>query len=168
MFQISSLGISSLQLFMAVKFNIRHLEENDLHLEGELSPEELQLENSDPLVQVRKPLAYEVEIQKNGGDILAQGRLELTLQCECARCLKPFETKVLLEDWAALIPLEGEEKALIENDLVDLTPYMREDILLNFPQHPLCSEKCAGLPAHHDQKKAQDASAWSALNKLKF
>ncbi|MDB6057636.1 MAG: hypothetical protein JWO95_1480, partial [Verrucomicrobiales bacterium] len=32
---------------MALKFNIRHLEENDLHLEGELSPQELELDNAD-------------------------------------------------------------------------------------------------------------------------
>lgn len=153
---------------MALKFNIRHLEENDLHLEGELSPEELDLDNKDPLVQARKPLQYDINIQKNGSDILAQGRLELPVQCECARCLKPFETKVLLEDWAALIPLHGEEKAQIENDLVDLTPYVREDILLNFPQHPLCSEECSGLPERSENGQTQSTSAWSELNKLKF
>jgi uncharacterized metal-binding protein YceD (DUF177 family) len=78
---------------------------------------------------------------------------------------------VLLEDWAALIPLHGEEKVQVENDLVDLTPYVREDILLNFPQHPLCSEECTGLPARTDQKQKQaqsSSAAWSELNKLKF
>jgi len=153
---------------MALKFNIRHLEEKDLHLEGELSPEELELENTDPLVQVRKPLEYDINIQKNGSDILAQGRLEMPLVCECSRCLKPFETKVLLEDWAALIPLEGEEPAPVENDMVDLTPYIREDILLSFPQHPLCSEECSGLPKRSEKGKTQVSSAWSELNKLKF
>ena len=154
---------------MAVKFNIRHLEENDLHLEGEVAVEELQLDNNDPLVVAKEPLKYDVNVQQNGSDILAQGRLELPLQCECARCLKPFKYKVLLEDWAALIPLHGEEKALVENDLVDLTPYVREDILLNFPQHPLCREECAGLPERPEKKsQTKESSAWSALNKLKF
>lgn len=156
---------------MSLKFNIRHIEDNDVHLEGELSAEELQLENNDPLVVAKEPLKYDVNVQKNGSDILAQGRLELPLQCECARCLKPFKYKVLLEDWAALIPLHGDEKAPVENDLVDLTPYVREDILLNFPQHPLCSEECTGLPVRTDQKQKQTQSssgAWSELNKLKF
>jgi len=156
---------------MSLKFNIRHIEDNDVHLEGELAPEELPLDYNDPLVVAKEPLTYDINVQKNGSDILAQGRLELPLQCECARCLKPFEYKVLLEDWAALIPLQGEEKATIENDLVDLTPYVREDILLSFPQHPLCSEECTGLPARSDQKQkpAQSPSAaWSELNKLKL
>src|SRR4051812_10546676 len=111
---------------MALTFNIRHLELNDLHLEGELTPEELELDNRDQLVKVNDPLTYDINIQKNGSDILAQGRLELPVLCECARCLKPFTTNVLLEDWAALIPLEGEEAVVVENDLVDLTPYVRE------------------------------------------
>jgi uncharacterized metal-binding protein YceD (DUF177 family) len=153
---------------MALKFNIRHIEDKELHLEGELSPEELELDNKDTLVQVTNPLEYDINLQKNGSDILAQGRLELPLRCECARCLKPFDTKVLLEDWAALIPLQGEESAPIENDLVDLTPYIREDILLSFPQHPLCSEECTGLPERTEQKQTQSSSAWSELNKLKF
>ncbi|MGZ4972568.1 MAG: YceD family protein [Limisphaerales bacterium] len=154
---------------MAVEFNIRHLDENELHLDGELSPEELDLEIQDPLVQARKPLQYDINVQKTGSDILAQGRLELPLQCECSRCLKPFKTKVLIEDWAALLPLQGEEAVPIENDMVDLTPFVREDILLNFPQHPLCSEECAGLPAPPEKKsQTQGSSAWSELNKLKL
>ncbi len=153
---------------MSLKFNIRHIEDNDVHLDGELSPDELQLDNNDPLVVAGQPLKYDINVQKNGSDILAQGRLELPLQCECARCLKPFKHKVLLEDWAALIPLQGDEKAPIENDLVDLTPYVREDILLNFPQHPLCSEECTGLPERTDQEQTKSSSAWSELNKLKF
>ena len=140
---------------MALTFNIRHIENKDVHLEGELSPAELQLENTDPLIVANKALKYDIDVQKNGSDILAQGRLELPLQCECARCLKPFKYKVLLEDWAALIPLEGEEMASVENDLVDLTPYIREDILLSFPQHPLCSEECTGLPVHTDQGRSR-------------
>ena len=82
---------------MALKFNIRHLEENDLHLEGELSPAELDLDIADPLVKAGEPLTYDINLQKNGSDILAQGNLGLPLQCECARCLKPFKTNVCLK-----------------------------------------------------------------------
>ena len=61
------------------------------------------------------------------------------------------------------------------NDLVDLTPFVREDILLEFPQHPLCDRECRGLPKNEPGKaKASsgagptEASAWAELNKLKF
>jgi uncharacterized metal-binding protein YceD (DUF177 family) len=55
-----------------------------------------------------------------------------------------------------------------------LTPYLREDILLEMPQHPLCEAGCAGLPNRAEQNKTKGASptegssAWSELNKLKF
>jgi uncharacterized metal-binding protein YceD (DUF177 family) len=153
---------------MALKFNIRHIEDDDLHLVGELGSEELDLGDRDPLIQVRTPVTYDLVVQQTGPNILAQGKLEATLHCECARCLKQFEHKVLLPDWAAMIPLEGEEKVTVENDLVDLTPYIREDILLSFPQHPLCSGDCAGLPERPQKVPAKQSPAWSELNKIKF
>jgi uncharacterized protein len=63
----------------------------------------------------------------------------------------------------------------ISNDVVDLTPYIREDIVLAFPQHPLCKPDCQGLEnprkgsaadAQHESELT--SSAWSELNKLKF
>jgi uncharacterized metal-binding protein YceD (DUF177 family) len=161
---------------MPIKFNIRHLEENDLTLQGELSAAELALEHHDELVRAIKPLKYDLTAQKMGNDILVQGRLELLLDCECSRCLKPVEHMIELPDWAVHLPLEGPEKASVNNDCVDLTPYIREDILLELPQHPLCGSNCAGLPKGSVgiAKKPKGAgqteasSAWSELNKLKF
>jgi uncharacterized protein len=105
---------------------------------------------------------------------LVQGQIELKLDCECARCLKPFEHRIVLDPWAAHLPLEGPEKAVIKDDLADLTPYLREDILLEFPQHPLCGADCAGLlnrPKENVTKghgQTGGSSAWAELNKLKF
>jgi uncharacterized metal-binding protein YceD (DUF177 family) len=102
--------------------------------------------------------------------------LELTLDCACARCLKPFEQHICLKDWTLLLPLEGPEKVELKDDLVDLTPFIREDILLEFPQRPLCEMDCAGL-AYRAETVAQETKnadsahgspAWSELNKLRF
>ena len=46
---------------------------------------------------------------------------------------------------AAICRCEGEDRVAVDNDCVDLTPYLREDILLEFPQHPLCKPECRGL-----------------------
>jgi len=161
---------------MPLSINVRHLEEKVLSLEGALPVAELELDNHDELVHVSQPLRYDLTAQKMGHDILVQGRLELVLECECARCLKPFEFKLELPDWVAHLPLEGEEKIVIKNDCMDLTPYIREDILLAFPQHPLCESDCAGLPKRSvatakkpkGASQTEDSSAWSELNKLKF
>ena len=58
---------------------------------------------------------------------------------------------------------------------MDLTPYLREDILLALPQHPLCLNDCQGLlredgpgaqsPASKGLEEDQ-ASPWGDLDKL--
>jgi uncharacterized protein len=160
---------------MPVQVNIRHLEERDVEIQGQLSAAELDLGNCDELVHAKQPLHFDLTVQRVSGDIVAQGSLELTLDCECARCLKPFAHNVRLDDWTAHFPLEGPEKVAVHDDLADLTPQIREDILLEFPQHPVCGADCRGLPNRSKEKKksgeqtnGSGSSAWSELNKLKF
>lgn len=161
---------------MPLLINLRHLEKKNLDLKGELSESELELEHLDEMVRLPKGVKYDLEIQKLEHNLLAQGKLSLTLECECVRCLKPFKQKVVLDSWAAYLPLEGEEKATVVNDCVDLTPYIREDIVLSFPQHPLCDVDCGGLPKGVEAKlkkvrgtgKFEKTSAWAELDKLKL
>lgn len=160
---------------MSLKVNIRHLERGEVTLRGQLSVQDLALDCPDELVHARQPVHYNLTAQKTGHDILVQGKVALVLDCECARCLKPFAHKVELKNWTALVPLTGPEKAPVKDDEADLTPFLREDILLEFPQHPLCEADCAGLPNRADKKarhksagQESGSSVWSELNKLKF
>ena len=131
---------------MRVTVNLRHLEDKNVELEGEVSPEELDFEKPDEMVQLNHPLHYNLEVEKNGNNLLVHGDLHITLECECVRCLRPFKYELDLDPYDALVPLEGEERATVSNDLVDLTPYLREDVLLAFPQHPLCEADCNRVP----------------------
>jgi uncharacterized protein len=99
----------------------------------------------------------------------------MVLSCECARCLQPFECELVLNEWALHLPLSGEDKVSVENDSIDLTPFVREDMLLEFPQHPLCKPNCAGLKKKSGVHKSDDKrereqkpSAWTELDKLKL
>ncbi|HEU5397082.1 MAG TPA: YceD family protein [Verrucomicrobiae bacterium] len=157
---------------MSLKVNLRHLEEHELHLQGELPVEELELDVHDEIIRAEKPLHYDLQVEKLHQAILVQGKLEILLDCDCVRCLKSFEHRLELPRWALHLPLEGEEKVSVDNDCVDLTPFVREDILLEFPQHPLCKSDCNGLSAGEKSKARgrQDlkTSAWAELNKLKL
>jgi uncharacterized protein len=160
---------------MALLVNLRHLEAQNMLLNGELSVKELDIDSRDEVVQVRHPLRYELEVQEVEGGLLLQGGLHLALDCQCVRCLKEFQYPLELDHWACHVPLEGEEKAPIVSDCVDLTPYVREDILLEFPRHPLCDPECRGLPKPlvGKAKKAggggpMGSPAWAELNKLKL
>ena len=161
---------------MPLLFNLHHLESKNFRLAGELPVEELDLENVDELIHARLPLKHDLVAQKLADAILVQGRLRLTLECECVRCLKPFRYELEMNEWACHLPLRGEEKVVLVNDCVDLTPYMREDILLGFPQHPLCKPECGGLLKKTTGERTKPGSsetievspAWAELNKLKL
>jgi uncharacterized protein len=162
---------------MPLLVNLQHLEAHELRFEGELPLGELDIETGDEVIRLVEPLEYDLEVQKVEDGLLVQGKLSLDLSCQCVRCLKPFLYRLELMDWARHFPLQGEEAAAVVNDCVDLTPYIREDILLGFPQHPLCEPECPGLPAN-DVRRAKKTSsteqtdhgspAWEELNKLKF
>jgi len=161
---------------MPLLVNLRHLADKDLEVQGELDPQELDIETKDELVRVGGPLSYDLAVQQLDQNLLLRGTLALTLDCQCVRCLKPFKFPVRIPSWVCDVPLAGEDKAAVVNDCVDLTPYLREDTLLAFPQHPLCKPECGGLPKKpskgrqtNDQTQTQGVpSAWTELDKLKF
>ena len=162
---------------MPLTFNLRHLEDKSLRLVGELPVADLELETLDEVIKVNQPMSYDLEAQELDTAILVQGRLTLVLDCECVRCLKPFQYTIELNDWACHLPTEGEDKVSTVNDCVDLTPYIREDMVLAFPQHPLCKPECSGLAKTQKKpekgpgavaKSESSSSAWSALDKLKL
>ena len=157
---------------MPLTFNLRQLKDDELRLKGELPVAELDLGVTDELVRAEKPLRYNLTVQNLHDSLLVTGKLVLPLNCECGRCLKPISQDLVLNDWALHLPLEGEDKVSIENDSVDLTPFVREDILLDFPQHPLCKPECVGLKkksvraAEADEKPVK--AVWAELDKLKL
>ena len=160
---------------MPLLINLRHLEKHNLTLDGELPVADLGIETRDEMVQLAKPLRHRLEVQQLDDAVLLRGKLVLPLACQCVRCLKPFVFQLKLADWTCHIPLAGEEKALVVGDCVDLTPFLRDDILLELPQHPLCKPDCSGLkkPNLGKTKKngpgaTKNSPAWSALDKLKF
>ena len=154
--------------------NLRHLAMRDLRLEGSLPPDELQLNGLDPMIRVREPVRYDILVQKLEQNLLAQGTLRVALECDCVRCLKRFSETITLPEFAMQLPLAGEDA--VEGDFADLTPHVREDIVLAFPQHPLCEPGCAGLnqppppsnEAQPGQESPMTSSVWAALNKLKL
>lgn len=155
---------------MAISLNLVNVQKKPQWLEGSVTPEELEFESRDELIHINQPLHYDLNADWMGDAVLVQGDVELPTECECARCLKKFTHTVKLVGYALHLPIKGEEAVEIIDDCVDLTPYLREDIFLALPQHPLCRTDCPGL-----QKEGGDAESnqpadgvWSALDDLKF
>jgi uncharacterized protein len=162
---------------MSLLVNLRHLDAHPVCLEGQIPAAELDIDVRDDIIRLGRPLEYKLEVQKFEGGLLVQGWLRLMLECECVRCLNPFQLPLSLEEWTTHLPLQGEDAVRVINDCVDLTPYVREDILLEFPQHPLCNPDCGGLPitsvgqaknTNSGGPPSAGSPAWDELNKLKL
>ncbi|NGO39614.1 hypothetical protein G4L39_09430 [Limisphaera ngatamarikiensis] len=157
-----------------LQVSLERLVREEVRLAGTLTAEELELETRDAMIAVAGPLRYAFQVTRVTNDLLLEGRLEIELDCTCVRCLRPVRHRVLLEDWRCVVPLTGPERVIPEGDVVDLTPYVRDDILLAFPLHPLCEPGCPGL-LHSESGRAASTgfqegwgapSVWSKLDEL--
>ena len=72
------------------------LDEDEIHLQGELPVAALDLGVNDELVRAEKPLRYDLTVELLHDAVLVTGSLCLRLDCECSRCLKKFTTDLKL------------------------------------------------------------------------
>jgi uncharacterized protein len=158
---------------MPLLVNVQELEHQDGRLSGELPVEDLDLEVHDDAIHPAETLTYDLNLQLMQDAILVRGEVVMPLECRCVRCLEPFVYRVEFPDWICHVPISGAEKAPVVKGFVDLTPYLREDILLAFPQHPLCRKDCPGLSTRDSKPPEtggheESSSPWDKLNQLKL
>jgi uncharacterized protein len=160
---------------MPAYVNLRLLQKEPAHLEGDLPVAEFGADLRDELMRFTAPLSYEVDVERHPDGLLVTGTLRTTLSCNCSRCLKPFDLPLHLDSFTALVPLTGDEALRVEGDFGDLTPLLREDIYLALPTNPLCRPECRGLPekdvardSRLEGVPSEDRSPWAALDQLKL
>ena len=78
-----------------------------------------------------------------------------------------FEEQITREQVATFVHTE-----LHGPETVDLTPFIREDLLLNLPAHPHCDRDgdrvCKAKQIKTAEQEVKRKSDWSALDKLKL
>ena len=155
-----------------MKIHLRQIPDEGLHLEGEEAADVLQLPTED-LVRVLGPLRYSLDLGLSSDGLWATGELSLDLELRCVRCLEPFSYTVHIPDLALQIERPTQET-------VDLTPEIREDIILALPAYPHCDwsgeRECPGrveaqgeeaAPAATAEGDSRPPSAWETLDQLK-
>ena len=159
---------------MSLKVNLRLLEKESIQLDGDILGSELAPDFHDELMRLSHPVEYELTVDRQSESLLVIGSLRTHVDCECSRCLKSFVLSVQLDEFSVLSPLEGEDALPVDGDFADLTPSLREDILLSLPTNPLCGPDCRGLKPKGQSRElqvreqAEPNSAWSALDNLKL
>jgi uncharacterized metal-binding protein YceD (DUF177 family) len=146
-----------------MKIHLRQVPPEGLHLEGEEDCliSELELED----IRCAGPMKYSVDIGVAEGALWANGFLEQPVELTCVGCLEKFVHQIKVPAFAVHTDLHGPET-------VDLSPFMREDILLNLPAHPRCDREggrvCKATPSKGARPEAKPKADWSALDKLKL
>lgn len=162
---------------MSLLVNLAQLARQAVHLEGRIAPADWDLDPHDELLAITSPVTYTLTVRKQGKGIFVEGSLRTEITCACARCLKEFRQALVRENLALYLPLEGEDQVTIRHECVDLTPYLREDMVLALPQHPLCEPGCSGLPSAPpgqiqepgvNRQSPGRLSEWAALDQLKL
>ena len=111
-----------------------HFEESEIHL-----PPDLDL----------KQFSGSVHISRTPQGLLFEGTFDATNMSECVRCLEPFELPLHVEfdEVYAYKSSSFTESGLYvpEDGNIDLSPVVREYMMLENPIKPICKPDCQGL-----------------------
>lgn len=78
--------------------------------------------------------------------IVVDGRVAATFQGQCRRCLAPIVGRIEADVHELYqVTVTDPDAFAIEGDIVDLAPMVRETVLLELPDAPLCRVDCHGL-----------------------
>ncbi|MBX3186710.1 MAG: DUF177 domain-containing protein [Labilithrix sp.] len=120
--------------------------------------------------------ALEVRASKSGHDVVVHGTLDAELEVPCARCLEPFALAVHSDVSVLYVPAarlraesqgkggeervdEGEADALpFDGETVVLDDLVRDELVLEVPMIPLCSEACPGISPPPGKQDEADPS----------
>ncbi len=146
-----------------MKVHLKQIPAQGLHLEGEEDCPIQELESEG--IRCAGRLHYDIDLGVAGGALWANGSLSQLVELRCVSCLEKFVHEVRVPAFAVHMELHGPET-------VDLTPSIREEILLSLPAHPHCDRHgdrvCKAkqiATAAQDTKRKSD---WSALDQLKL
>ncbi len=151
-----------------MKVHLRQIPSEGLHLEGEEDCLIQDLESEG--VRCAGPMEYKIDIGVAEGALWANGQLKQPVELTCVGCLEKFVHDIKVPAFAIHTELQGPET-------LDLSPFIREDLLLNLPAHPRCDREggrvCKAARAEEtelakQQREAKRERDWSELDKLKI
>jgi uncharacterized protein len=107
--------------------------------------------------RVDQPFMVHLSYYRSGMELFFAGALSAAVTATCARCAEDFSVASHRDFRFVLAPkamgdlngrdlnAEDLEFSLYDGEEVDVSPLMREQLLLALPTRPLCSEGCRGL-----------------------
>jgi uncharacterized protein len=116
---------------------------------------------SGPIHEYRllRPVGVDLSYYRAGMELFLEGNVEVQTSADCARCAEAFTAssqrpfryvlapQVLSDEDGSDPRSEDLEFSFYEGDYVDMSPLVREQVLLALAERPLCREDCKGLCA---------------------
>ena len=125
---------------------------------SEIPPEGfLDVEFSQRLEGLEAEADFKATLSRIGPDVLVRGEVRAKVALDCSRCLESYDTDVTvsfdlsfgseqdLKEGEYELNMEDVSRALVGDDVIDLGQVASEQVLLNVPMKPLCSDDCKGL-----------------------
>lgn len=105
--------------------------------------------------------AVDMRLSKSGTDVVVHGTVKAEVELPCSRCLEPVRVSLAPSISLLMVPAakvkkrDAKPEAEIGEGEADVLPYdgesvilddvVRDDLLLELPMIPLCSESCPGI-----------------------
>ncbi len=134
-----------------MKIEVFEIPEEGLNIEMEESP------NIEDLI-ITTPFRAVMHVEKKGSEVFIKGIVNGEIELQCSRCLNFFKMPIRTRFEITYHPIEilnKEELVELKRDemevdfyrdgLINTEDIIRDQILLNIPMKPLCSEDCKGL-----------------------
>ncbi len=125
---------------------------------------------------VHGPVDLQLHLESVVSGLEVTGSLAAGWRGSCRRCLEPIEQTVQqdLREMFGSAPADDETYPIQDGE-VDLTPMVRDCLVLALPIAPLCSEDCAGpapddYPMNQPEPSPEDRPKdprWAALDALR-
>ena len=104
-------------------------------------------------VPAGQPIHLDLRLESVMEGVLACGTVVVDVEGECSRCLAPVHEHVEVDvtelyaypDSATDDTTDAEEVSRVVDEKIDLEPAVRDAVLLELPNAPLCSDDCAGV-----------------------
>ena len=146
-----------------MKVHLNQIPPEGLHLVGEEDCPLGDIATSE--IRCVGPMRYTLDLGVSDGALWANGTIAQRVELSCVACLEKFEYEIKVPAFALHTELRGPEN-------VDITSFMREDILLNLPPYPHCDRDggrvCKAAKFEITSDDGTVKADWSVLDKLKL
>ena len=126
--------------------------------------------------EIHGPVELQIQMESVVGGLEVAGFLTAGWQGSCRRCLEPIEERVRqdVREMFGTAPADDDTYPIQDGE-VDLTPMVRDCLVLALPIAPLCSEDCVGpapdvYPMNQPEIAPEDRPKdprWAALDALR-